>query len=970
MNGMVVRRSPVIIGRERELDLLGAALDESVADARPVVVLISGEAGIGKSRLAEAACRAAEDRGMWTLTGRCIASGGEIMPVAAMRDLAIELIDLADEFEIGDITDGDARALRRLIPGHVCDDDSPFAPARLIDLVLGAIRSVARTRPTLVVVEDLHWADETTCRFIVALVSARWLGSVTIAITFRADELHRRHPALPVIEDIVRAVRPLRLELEPLGNDEVRLLCCQLRGSDLDASVIERVQRRTDGNPFLVEELLGSSDSATVSDTLRGVLLGRAASLDGAAIRVLQIVALAGTVRAEVLGNVCGLDTSRLADVIDSLRRAGILRQRTADIAFRHELSREVFADVAPGRRTELHAALADALSTAPEPRPGEIARHWLSAGDQPRALVTSIAAARDALAVGAAAEALAHFGNAIDLWPRVDRAEERTGTDRAQLLLDAAEAALHANRRDDGIDLAERGLGEVCGADVDREIEILLRLRTLYRYQNRWDDCARVVDRLGRLIPSSPPSRARALWLTYAALECSYRNEDGSALAEEAMAAAEACGDLEALVEARCAATFWMPVDRELEHVEVTERLCERGVRPEFALRALSSRIIALMAAARYDDARHAAIRGFQLARATGLAGPHGPNMGGCVVLNEFLLGDWDAACEFASRHADLIGEDFEVCLDLIAARRGELDGLPAAVARLREQSDRGNWREGLGGCAGYVAELAVAAGIDLDLITLTEDTFSQIENGLTSGCAAMLATVIDALTDRVDAGGGAQRRSIGAGLTARVTAWIERYDDLVPNPSADDRPFIQHARAALLKLRGVEEPSAWESVASTYASNGLVYEEALVRYRAAQSHLAGERGRSIAAHDHAAEQARHAAAIAIGLGARPLLERIAKLQQIANLDPAVTPCLPAAQSAPSSDSYGLTDREREILTLVAKGQTNGEIAQQLFISTKTASSHVSNILRKLGVANRVEAATTAQRHHLLLEH
>jgi DNA-binding NarL/FixJ family response regulator len=100
-------------------------------------------------------------------------------------------------------------------------------------------------------------------------------------------------------------------------------------------------------------------------------------------------------------------------------------------------------------------------------------------------------------------------------------------------------------------------------------------------------------------------------------------------------------------------------------------------------------------------------------------------------------------------------------------------------------------------------------------------------------------------------------------------------------------------------------------------------------------------------------------------------LLERIAKLQQIANLDPADTPRPPAdAQIASSSDSYGLTDREREILTLVAEGRTNGEIAQQLFISTKTASSHVSNILRKLGVANRVEAATTAQRHHLLLEH
>ncbi|MEZ5215053.1 MAG: hypothetical protein R2715_00340 [Ilumatobacteraceae bacterium] len=149
-------------------------------------------------------------------------------------------------------------------------------------------------RPVMVTIEDAHWADPTTARFIAALAGSRRLGPVASIVTYRSDELHRRHILLPVIEETIRAVRPVRLELQRLSRSEVGELCDRIGAGAIDDESLERLHRRTGGNPFLVEEVIGSGDPNSVSDTLRGILLARVATLEEAAMRVLQTVALGG----------------------------------------------------------------------------------------------------------------------------------------------------------------------------------------------------------------------------------------------------------------------------------------------------------------------------------------------------------------------------------------------------------------------------------------------------------------------------------------------------------------------------------------------------------------------------------------------------------------------------------------------------------------------------------------------------
>jgi DNA-binding CsgD family transcriptional regulator len=971
MTFVVVRQSPVMVGREHQLAEITSAVERVVATGRPVVALISGEAGIGKSRLVAATCEEASDRGMAILVGHCVAHGGQISPIAAVRDIVIGLFDQSPEDSPGaaaradSVVDSELAVLERAVP-HL-DDADPLSTDALIDRVVGSIRRLARLRPVLLAVEDIHWADETTARMVATVAEAQWLGPVMTVLTYRVDELHRRHPVLPVVGEIVRAVRPLRIELDRLGLDSVRVLCGRL-GVDIDDVTLERVARRTGGNPFLVEEVLGSADSVSVTDTLRGVLLARVGLLDDDAATALQTLALLGEAPADLVAEACDLAPERLDELVESLVAAGLVTFGDGrQLTFRHELAREVFADLVPGATVRYHAAIAAALDGRSDVDAGRLAHHSFEAHDLRRALVASVTAARRTLKIGAASEALDHFVRAVAVWDEVDPRPDDVDTDLVGLLLEASDAAIHSNRLDDGIGLAERALAEVAD-DVDREIEILLRLRTLYRYDNRWGECTRAVDRLGDLLASGPPSRARALWVTYAALELHYRDEDGSALAQEAIAVATACGDREALVEARSVAHIWIPPDQQQDHLRETEALCRSDVRPEFVLRAINSQVLSNWSAGRLDDALSAARRGLSIATETGLPGPHGASMAGYVIALSFQLGEWDTAEHVAARHRRSLTGEVLASLDLLRARRGQTDGLAEALERLRDERVRGRWGEGgAGENVAFTAELSAAVGVEVDLVGLVDDVVEPADPAASPRLPGeMLATVIDLMADRADAAAVAEQDGLRRALSARAAGWFDVTEAAHPL----DRIYLGHARAALHRLSGVDDPAEWEAVADEYARAGLVYESAIARFRAVGAHLTGERGRTIAAHDAAAEQCRLAVVTAERLGAEPLLARIRRLESSANLSSVAAPALERDEQYGSIDSYGLTAREREILALIADGRTNGEIGRSLFISTKTASTHVSNILRKLGVANRVEAASAAHRHGLVARH
>ena len=542
--------SAALVGRQAELDRLEAVMDV-VARGGSEVVLIDGEAGVGKSRLLRELAGRATARGFRVAIGRCVEFGEEIWPLAPLREMVASVANDLDS-EAFDLVVGNARAVLARLAPEVGDDDTGNAPVegtRLCELVVGVFRRLAQRGPLLLVVDDLHWADSTTRTLFSLLARAGGLGPILLVGTYRSDELDRRHPLRPALAEIIRSARPERLELRTLDRAGTADVIAAIAGVAIDGRAMDDIYRLSGGNPFFVEELVAARAAGVTGfpETLRDVVLARAGTLDDTSFAVLGVVAAAGSTAPAVLADVCALDEMSLATTIDVLVAAALLVHDGEDVRFRHELARSVFyGELAPSERARVHARLALSSEALRPERPGDIARHWSAAHDAPRALTASIAAGRQALRTGAAAEAEGYFTRALELWPAVDDAEKLTGLDHAALLGETSVAARHARHVPEAIDLARRAASELTGIDPMREGKVWLQLRELFRFANRWDECADAVEHALALIPPSPPSAARAEALADAAIGHWFANRaaETMALAQEAVAVAEAVGD------------------------------------------------------------------------------------------------------------------------------------------------------------------------------------------------------------------------------------------------------------------------------------------------------------------------------------------------------------------------------------------------------------------------------------------
>jgi DNA-binding CsgD family transcriptional regulator len=393
--------SETLVGRVAEMSLLGRAMDSALVDGSAIVV-IAGEAGVGKTRLVQELAAEAGQRHFRVGMGRCIDLGETIWPLAPLRDLVGGLIDELDA-EALDLVLGSARAaLSGLVPelGNVASDAAPLTSEQLCELIVGMFVRLTQRGPLLFVVEDLHWADPTTRMLFTALAGVARIRPLLLVGTFRSDELHRRHPLRPTLAEIERSPRCQRMSLEPLDQWETALLIDALDPTASERAYAEVVHHRSGGNPFFVEELVAARRTGveTVPETLRDVILARAAVLDDRDMAVLGAAAAAGETSAEVLAAATGLQAGELDAVLARLR-AGAQLARTDRVRFRHELAREVFYDeLLPGERTRLHADLARSLEAHSPDRLGEIAHHWRAAHDGGRALPAHVAAGRQAL--------------------------------------------------------------------------------------------------------------------------------------------------------------------------------------------------------------------------------------------------------------------------------------------------------------------------------------------------------------------------------------------------------------------------------------------------------------------------------------------------------------------------------------------------------------------------------------------
>jgi predicted ATPase len=355
MGGRVA--SPTFVGRLEELGLLEAARVRA-ANGEPAVVLVGGEAGVGKTRLvAELAARCAAD-GVRVLFGGCIPVGEGTLPYApvveALRTLLAEIGVEAVRELVGPSWPELARLLPALGEPDRTGPPGQAAQARLFELLLGLLGRLGQLAPLVLVVEDLHWADRSTRDLLAFLVRNLRRERVLLVVTYRTDEPgHQRLGSY--LAELDRAGRVQRLELPRLDQAETVAQLVGILGAPPPASLAEAVFARSEGNPFFTEELLDvvQAGSGKLPATLRDLLRGRVQVLPEPARQVLAVVAVAGRrVPHRLLAAVAGRDDDTLLAMLRRAVADRLLVTQPGEDGYevRHALLGEVVeADLVPG---------------------------------------------------------------------------------------------------------------------------------------------------------------------------------------------------------------------------------------------------------------------------------------------------------------------------------------------------------------------------------------------------------------------------------------------------------------------------------------------------------------------------------------------------------------------------------------------------------------------------------------------
>ena len=405
----------------------------------------------------------------------------------------------------------------------------------------------------------MHWADQST-RDLLGFLIRNLRAGVALVLTYRSDELHRRHPLRPFLAELDRSNRAERLELGRLGRRELAELVAGILDEPVAPALVGEILARSEGNPFFAEELLAAHLEGTkLPLALRDLLLARVEALSEATQRVLEVAAVAGTrVDHQLLAAVVGQDTEELVWLLREAvtRHMLAVAEASGAYVFRHALVQEaIYDDLLPVQRGPLHAAYARALERRIEQRGdvsgarsataverGQLAYHWYAAHDLGQALLASVQAGQAAESAAALAEAVGHYERALELWDQVPEAAARSPLDRGALLYRAAEAANLAGHDDRAVALARLALDRVDA--VAEPLRAGALLERLARYHWTAGDTPRRWPPSNGRWPRSPPSRhreelARALAAHGQLLMLLSHQADARARCEQAVAVA-----------------------------------------------------------------------------------------------------------------------------------------------------------------------------------------------------------------------------------------------------------------------------------------------------------------------------------------------------------------------------------------------------------------------------------------------
>jgi len=973
--------SPALVGRSVQLAALETALAEATG-GRPSAVLVGGEAGVGKSRLVRELAEGARGTGARVLTGGCLELGAESLPFAPFTAVLRELVrDLGAAGVAALLPGGSGRELARLLPefgAAAGPDEAGQARARLFEQMLQMLENLAEAGPVVLVIEDMHWSDQSTRDLLAFLIRNQGsLDGVLIVATYRSDDLHRTHPLRPLLAELDRIEWVTRMDLGRLSRQDTGRLVAQIIGREPADELLAAVYERAEGNPLFTEALVGNGEpSSGLPESLHDLLMAGLRRLPEETQEVVRVASAGGDqVGHGLLTAVTGLDGAALGRALRPAVAANVLRTESDGYVFRHALIREAVHDeLLPGEAGQVHSRFAEVIAADPAlvlpgRAAGEQARHWHAAHDMPRALVSAWQAASQAGRTLAYTEQLAMLSRVLELWEQVPDAADRIGAGHVAVLEEAIRVAELAGEGDRGFALTQAALREVDVATEPVRAALLLRHRGYLKHHLGRTDFAADLEEAVRLVPADPPSPARARVLeALAHFTLKVRGGWGDdkpelrAAAEEAIAAARQAGDAAteaaALVTMACAEPIGGNVDRIRQMLAEARTIASRARAFQPLLSAAITESDMLEDAGLHEQAAEVARAGLAAAREYGVARTYGAILANNVAEPLVSLGRWDEAAQVIERALRLFPPRLNrACIwrlaGDIALARGDLAGADGFVVLIRSVTDS----------ARYDPQY------NLPLIRL------EIELRLAQQRPAEALSVAEAAIDRyavresprytwpilvagVRAGTLAAREGVApeGGLAPRAAVLLGRLQSEAAQLTADG--LAQRACRATLAAEAAPDGAAWDEAVRAWEAVGQPYPLAGALLRSAETALnAGDR-------DDATSRLRRAAALAQQLGARPLSDEIVLLARRARIS--LSPDAGFGAATPEPDRLGLTAREFEVLRLVAAGRSNREIAAELFISAKTASVHVSNILGKLGVTSRGEAAAAAHRRRL----
>ena len=943
---MEARASEVFVGRGRELGELERALAAAKAGSG-TTVFVAGEAGIGKTRLASELASRARNAGFEVLLGRSIDLVGTELPYQPI-----------------------AEALRPLGEPWRVDGQTPGSQLQVFEETLALLTERAASEPVLLVLEDLHWADTSTLDLVVFLAHNLDDRPVLLLATFRADEPSSTERMRRLASGIRRSGSALLLKLEPLEHEELAELLTARADGFLPAALTDAIVTRSEGNPFFAEELLAAAGEGSMElpEGLRDVLLQRVAGLDPPTESLLRVAAAAGRdVEYSLLCATAALPEPQMRDALRQAVAHGVLvaEPRTRIFRFRHALLAEaIYATILPGEREELHARLAEELARSEAVTPAELAPHWAAAGRTTEALVASVEAARQAEAVFGLSEALGHLERALALWDASPDASDLVGLSLDEICTWTAELASEIGASLRAVELGRRAIEVVGEGDPHRAAILHVRLGEYLSQTGREDACLAAIERAVELVPAEPlsPERAYSLASLAGVLSVVWRHAESLPICEEALAIARDVGAREAEVRALTVLgsdlAYFGRGEEGVAHLRQALQLADE-IGDRIGLeRAWVHLTDVLTMLGWLRESVRAGQEGLEAMRRYGI---NSPLLASNQIETLVGIGDWDEADRLSAAAVRGITSNFPYWLLTIRAGveigRGELDAarahLEAARATLREDRVLGLYDS-------YLAELALwerrwtdaEAAIQDGLSRSARREVAQIHVQLCAKGLRAQAELAALARARRDADAERERLGRARKLLTAARAAAAEASAVTPNTAG----WRAVAEAEYERARGVARPELWSDAADTWEQLERPPLAAYCRWREAEALVAAGAPRT-----DAEAPLRGAYTVAARIRAAPLLQELELLALRSRLDLAPPESEPTPRGLETT--LGLTPREAEVLALVARGYTNREIAAALVISVKTASVHVSHILRKLDAPNRREAAAIAHR-------